>query len=57
MKYDVLNGMSVKTGVFWNVAPCSVVDGCRRFEGIVVTIYRVTWQNITFLIRNVEVEV
>jgi hypothetical protein len=38
-KSDVLTRNNVKMEVFWNAAPCSVVDGYERFEGTVVAIY------------------
>jgi hypothetical protein len=33
VRFQVLTAMSMKMAVFWDVAPCSLVDIVRRFRG------------------------
>jgi hypothetical protein len=33
LRVDVLMPVNVKITVVWKVAPCSLMDGCRRFGG------------------------
>jgi hypothetical protein len=38
--FEVLTAASMKMAVFWVVAPCSLVEVCRRFRGAAASIIR-----------------
>jgi hypothetical protein len=42
VKFQVLTAASVKIAVFWIVAPCSLVEVCRRFRGVCCLIRPIT---------------
>jgi hypothetical protein len=44
VRFEVLKAMSVKMAVFWDVAPCSLVDIDRRFIGAYCLHYRAASQ-------------
>jgi hypothetical protein len=33
MGWNGVNGIYLKMAVFWDVTPCNLVEGCRRFGG------------------------
>jgi hypothetical protein len=36
VRFEVIRVVNIKNAAFWDVMPCSLVDGYQRFEGIFI---------------------
>jgi hypothetical protein len=52
VRFHVLKAASMKMTVFWDVAPCSLVEVYRRFRGVPIVIFRFTYLLNTFQKRT-----